>query len=186
MLGLFVMWLGAFVLSYGIAAVKTTTFAWLLLLFMIPFPPPLLHAVIVFLQKTSADGTALLFPLVGIPFFREGFVFSLPGLTIQVAEECSGIRSSLALTISGLVMSYLWLQGLASRAVFMALIIPVAIAKNVLRIVALSWLAINVDPSFITGSTVHSNSGIPVFLLALCVLAGIGWIVRRIEAWGRR
>src|SRR2546430_10377544 len=35
--------------------------------------------------------------LLGVPVLRTDFTFSLPGLTIEVARECSGIRSSLAL-----------------------------------------------------------------------------------------
>mgnify|MGYP003908365983 CR=1 FL=1 len=35
--------------------------------------------------------------------FRDGLVFKLPGIEMQVAQECSGIRSSLVLFITGLV-----------------------------------------------------------------------------------
>jgi len=180
------LWAGAFVLCYGLRAFGSAAFPFLLLLFMIPLPPAVLTGTIVFLQKTSADASAWLFALIGMPFFRDGFVFALPGLTIQVAQECSGIRSSLALMISGLVMAYLFLRSTWTRAAFVLAIVPLAIVKNAVRIVALSWLAIYVDPSFVTGSAVHRNGGIPIFLASLTILGGAAWFLRRCEGIGSR
>jgi len=143
-----------------------------------------LAAVIVFLLKASAEAAALIFALIGMPIFRDGFVFALPGLTIRVAEECSGIRSGLALLISGLMMASVLLRGTWTRAIFILVIVPLAIVKNAVRIVGLSWLAIHVDPSFISGSDVHRTSGIPVFLASLTILGGLAWLLRRCERTG--
>jgi exosortase len=186
MLGLVTLWAGGFGLCYGHRALQTAAFPFLLLLFMVPLPPAVLTQIIVFLQKTSADACELLFVLIGMPNLRNGFFFALPGLNIEVAEQCSGIRSSLALLISGLVMAYLFLRSTWTRAAFVLVIIPLAIAKNAIRIVLLSWLAVHVDPSFITGSAVHRNSGIPVFLTALAILGCLAWLLRRSEAWNAR
>ena len=141
----------------------------------------MLTQIIVFLQRTSADASALLFTLIGMPNVRQGFVFALPGLTIEVAKECSGIRSSLALLISGLVMAYLLLRSTWTRAALVLVIIPLAIAKNAVRIVVLSWLAVHIDPSFITGSAVHRNGGIPIFLTSLAILGALAWLLRKCE-----
>ena len=183
MLGLITLLAGGFALCYGLRALWSASFPFLLLLFMVPLPPAALTKIIVFLQKASADASAVLFALIGMPTFRDGFDFALPGLTIRVAEECSGIRSSLALLISGLVMASLVLRSTWTRAALVAAIIPLAIAKNAVRIVLLSWLAVHVDPSFITGSAVHRNGGIPVFLAALAILSGLAWLLRRGEVW---
>ena len=186
MLGLVTLWAGGFGLCYGHRALRIAAFPFLLLLFMVPLPSAVLTQIIVFLQKTSADASELLFALIGMPNARDGFLFALPGITIKVAEECSGIRSSLALLISGLVMAYLFLRSTWTRAAFVLVIIPLAIAKNAVRIVLLSWLAVHVDPSFITGHAVHRNSGIPIFLTSLAILAGIAWLLRRCEEWKSR
>jgi exosortase len=184
MLGLVVLWIGSFVIRYGIRASYSVTFPFALLLFMVPLPPAAQTAAIVFLQKASADVSAVIFGLIGMPFLRVSrFVFALPGLTIQVAEECSGIRSSLALLISGLVIGYLVLRRGWARGVFAALIIPVAIVKNAVRIVVLSWLAIHVDPAFIGAGLLHRTSGIPVFVTSLTILGGLAWLLRRAEGW---
>lgn len=181
MIGVILMWSGAFLLSYGASALRVALFPLTFLVFMVPLPPAWLHAVIVFLQHGSAEVSAILFQLIGMPVFREDLVFALPGLTIRVAEECSGIRSSLALLISGLVMTYLFLRTTPARATFAAIIIPLALVKNAVRIVVLSWLAVHVDPSFITESFVHRTSGIPTFLLSLSMLGVVLWVLRKSE-----
>jgi exosortase len=185
MLGLVVAWSGAFLFCYGTPALRAAAFPFLLLAFMIPLPPAALTAVVVFLQQASADAAAMLFSLIGMPFFRDDVVFALPGLTIEVAEECSGIRSSLALAITGSLMAYLMLRTWWARAAFVLAIIPLAIFKNAVRIVGLSWLAVHVDPGFITGSALHRNSGIPVFVASLVLLAGTIWGLRWTERWKR-
>jgi exosortase len=181
-LGLVALWAGGFAGCYGPGALGAAAFPFLFLLLMIPLPLPLLDRIIVFLQHASADASALLFAFIGMPLFREGTIFSLPGLTIHVAKECSGIRSSLALLISGLVIAHLLLRSAWTKTALVLVIIPLAITKNAVRIVVLSWLAIHVDPSFITGSDVHRNSGIPVFLVSLTILSACAWLLRRAEA----
>jgi exosortase len=186
MLGLVMLWMGGFVLCYGLRALRTGLFPFALLLLMIPLPPVALTVIIRFLQKTSADASALLFGVVGMPFFRDGFSFALPGLTILVAPECSGIRSSLALLISGLVMAYLFLRATWTRVALVLVIIPLAIVKNAVRIVVLSWLAVHIDPSFVTGSALHEKGGIPLFLISLTILGAIAWFLRRHEELATR
>ena len=185
-LGLVTLWAGGFILCHGAPAFGRAAFPFLLLLFMVPFPPAVLSAVIGFLQRGSADASELMFGLVGMPVFRQGFHFALPGLTIHVAEECSGIRSSLALLISGLVMACLFLRTAWGRTAFVLTIVPLAILKNAIRIVVLSWLAVHIDPSFITGSIAHRGGGIPIFFASLATLGGLAWLLRRAEAWKSR
>jgi exosortase len=186
MAGLVTLWAGSFVVAYGVRAFRTATFPFAMLLFMVPLPAAALTAVIVFLQHASADASHVLFGVIGMPVFRDGIVFALPGLTIRVAEECSGIRSSLALLVSGVSMAYLLLRSPWTRTALVLAIVPIAIVKNAMRIVGLSWLAIHVDPSFITGSAVHRNGGIPLFLVSLVLLGGLAWLFRRYEGWKSR
>jgi len=179
--------IGAFVLCYGGEAFRRAAFPLLLLILMTPLPPALLHAIISFLQKWSAEGSAVLFDLLGVPVYREGFLFALPGLTIEIAEECSGIRSSLALFIVGLVAGHMCLRRSWSKTALAVIVVPLAIVKNAVRIVVLSLLAIHVDPSFITGSAVHRYSGIPLFAVSFAILGGVIWLLQHSEAWaGKR
>ena len=181
MLAAIVAWLGAFILCYGTAAFRTALFPLLLLVLMVPLPPSALGAIVHFLQHWSAEATAAILDVTGVPFYRQGYVFALPGLTIEIAEECSGIRSSLALFIMGLLSGHLFLRTMWSKTALAMLVIPLAIVKNAVRIVVLTMLAIHVDPSFIGAGVTHRYSGIPVFAMTFAMLGGIVWVLQRSE-----
>lgn len=172
---------GAFLFCYGIQAFRAASFELGLMAFMIPLPSHVLDAVVGFLQRSSADAVEFLFFSLGVPVVREGFVFTLSDFTILVAEECSGIRSFLALVITSLVAGYWFLTSWWARVSLVMVVVPLAIIKNAFRIVGLTLLANYVDPTYLTDSMLHQTGGIPLFLLALVVLAAIVWLLRRWE-----
>ena len=180
-LALVVMCLGIFVACFGISLCRKVSFGLFLLLFMVPLPSFLLDAVIGFLQRSSAEATAVLFSVLGVPVFRQGFVFSLSNFSIHVAEECSGIRSAISLFIVSLVAGHFFLRSAWTKLGLVMVVIPLAIVKNAFRIFGLSLLANYVDPTFITDSTLHRNGGISLFLLSLVVLLSLAWLLRRFE-----
>jgi exosortase len=178
---LLLVWVGVFVCCYGTPAARDCMFPLVFLLLTIPIPTGILDHIVVALQRGSAEVTYHLFKLAGVPVFREGmFRFSLPGVTIEVAEQCSGIRSSLSMFIGSLVAGYLILRSSWSRASFALLTIPVVIFKNAVRIVTLAWLGVYVDPGFLHGQ-LHRYSGLPFSLLALVLLAPVMLLLVRTE-----
>lgn len=172
---------GIVVACFGVTVCSKVSFGLLFLLFMVPFPSFLLDTIIGFLQRSSAEATDLLFSALGVPVFRQGFVFSLSNFTIHVAEECSGIRSALSLFITSLVAGHFLLRSVWAKTGLVAIVVPLAIVKNAFRIVGLSLLANYVDPTFITDSTLHRSGGIPLFLFSLVVLLTLAWLLRRYE-----
>lgn len=176
-----VTWWGAFVLCYGTQVFRKAVFGLLLLVFMVPLPPVVLNAVIGFLQHASAETADVLFGLLGVPVFRDGIIFVLPNIAVRVAEECSGIRSSLVLFITGLVAGHVFLRTMWAKAALVSIIVPVTIFKNAVRIVGLSLLANYVDPSSVRDSVIHRNGGIPIFFVTMLVLAAIVRGLKRIE-----
>lgn len=175
----------AFLLLFGAGAFAAGAFPLLFLLFVVPLPSPLLNAVIVYLQVGSAEATDWLFRLIPVPVYREGLFFQLPGLVIHVAKECSGIRSSMALLITGLLAAYLVIPSWWKRLLVVAVIVPLAVFKNGVRIVAITLLTLYVDDGFMTGD-LHSRGGVVFFIFSLAllfpfvlVLAGSERIARR-------
>jgi exosortase len=166
MLGFVLVWLGAFPLLFGNKAFRSAAFPLLFLVFMVPVPQPLLSQVIFLLQAGSSKATEWDYRLLGVPFFRQGFTFALPGVTIRVAEECSGIRSTLALLICSVLASHLFLRNSRKRILLCLVAIPIAIVKNGFRIASLSTLAAYVNPVFLTGPIHHKGGGL-FFLFAL-------------------
>jgi len=181
MMGLVLCVLGAFVLSYGVHSLRAGLFPLLFLAFTIPVPDFILEPSVGFLQTASAGAADLVFKMTGVPFLREGMIFSLPGINVEVAEQCSGIRSSLALVITAIVAGKLFLRNGYGKAALVLAVIPITIFKNGLRIVTLSLLASYVDPIFITGHWIHRSGGIPFFIVGLIMLAPVLWSLRRIE-----
>jgi exosortase len=176
-----IFWMGGFVLFYGIRAFRIGAFPLFFLFFMIPIPSLILEKIIFLLQKGSSEAAYVFFTLTGMSFLREGFVFNLPGFSVEVAKQCSGIRSSIALLIMGLILSNIFLQTYWRRIILILFIFPLAIIKNGIRIVTLSTLALYVDQSFINNNLLHRKGGIVFFLIALALLMSILWILRRGE-----
>ena len=174
------LWLGGFLLFYGTAAFRAALFPLLFLLFVVPLPGFILQPLILVLQTGSTEAVELLFKLTGTVFHRDGFLFGLPGMTIHVAKECSGIRSSIALFITSLLAGHMFLKSGRNKLILALMIFPVTMFKNGIRIVTLSLLAIHVDQRILT-SSLHREGGIPFFVLALLLMAPILGILRKTE-----
>jgi exosortase len=172
-----------FAACFGISSARKAAFSLGLLLLAVPLPSATMELAEAALQRGSADATHLLFQIFGTPVYREGLVFSLPGVVIEVAKECSGIRSAISLLITALIMGYLGLRSNWRRAVCVLLVIPIAVLKNAIRIFSLSWLAVYVSPSYLTGD-LHRQGG-PVFaVISLALLIPAIWILRKSESAG--
>ena len=65
-------------------------------------------------------------------------------------------------------------------ALVVAVVIPLSVAKNGLRIFVLGVLATRVDPSFLTGR-LHRQGGIIFLLVALAAIVSLLWMLRRGE-----
>ena len=100
--GLLLWVIGGFVGIYGKQAFQRAMFPLLFLFFTVPVPTAILDQSILFLQHMTADTVDVLFGTIGLPYLRTDMVFQLPEVTIEVAEQCSGIRSSLALIITAI------------------------------------------------------------------------------------
>lgn len=179
-LAIVVIWMGGFLACYGYRAWRAAAFPLLFLLLMIPLPEQMLARTIYFLQVGSTSLSFSLFKLVGVPVFRQGFLLSVPGQTIEVAKECSGIRSSIALLITCLLAAHLFLRTPWKMLLFVLLVLPVSIVKNAIRIVTLTLLSVYVDPSFLRGS-LHHDGGFVFFLLALAILFPVLLLLQKSE-----
>lgn len=179
-LSTFIFWMGGFVLFYGVRAFKIAAFPLLFLLFMVPIPGQALATAIYLLTCGSAEAAYGFFKLTGVPILREGFSFHLPQLTIEVAEQCSGINSSVALFVSSIVAAQLFLRTGWKKVVLVLSIFPITILKNGMRIVTLTLLGAYVDPNILSGD-LHRKGGIPFFIIALAMLAPVLWYLRKTE-----
>lgn len=178
-LGLVACWTGAFIFCFGRKSARAATFPLAMLLWVIPIPTVIVESFRYFLQVGSADLVNVLFNLTGVPVLRDGlFIFRLPTQSIEVAKECSGIRSSLCLILLTLVIAHESLRGNFRRFLLILSTVPIVILKNGVRIVTLTFGAIYIDPSFLTGP-LHHDGGIVFFLIGLVMLIPVVALLRR-------
>jgi exosortase len=174
-----IFWIGAFAFLYGFKAFSEAIFPLGFLFFMVPIPAQIMDKVIYALQIGSAEFTSLFFALMGIPISREGFVFHTPTVSIEIAKQCSGIRSSLGLIITAVLASHFFLKSNWHKAILIAAIYPITVFKNAVRIVTLTLLAIHVDEGFLTGGFLHKSGGFIFYLPALGMMGVILMVLRR-------
>ena len=180
MLALVIWWIGAFIFSFGTRAFGRALFPLCFLFWIVPIPQWLLNPIVRILQEGSVISARLFFAAVGVPVTVDGTFLTIPGLTIEVARECSSIRSSLMLVVTTMVVAQMSLHSAWRKSVVIALAIPLSVAKNGLRIFVLAMLSTHVDRSFLTGR-LHHEGGVIYFVIALVAIFFLIWVARRGE-----
>jgi exosortase len=180
MLALVTWWIAAFILCFGARAFRRAVFPLCFLLWMVPFPDFVLNPIISLLQRGSAATAHLFFAMAGVPVAQKGVMLHIPGLIIEVATECSSIRSSTMLLVTTMVLAQMLLRSPWRKALVVAVAIPLSVVKNGLRIFVIAMLATRVDSSFLTGR-LHRQGGIIFFLIALVAIFLVLWTMRRGE-----
>jgi exosortase C (VPDSG-CTERM-specific) len=157
---------GAGCFFLGGAAMRALVFPFFLLGFMIPFPVAARDWVETALQHGSAEVADWMFMATGMPFMRDGMNFHLPGITFEVAPECSGIHSTLVLFITSLVAGKMILSRPWKRAALCLAVIPLALLRNGFRVFVIGELCVHVGPQMID-SPIHHHGGPIFFVLSL-------------------
>ncbi len=156
----------AAILCLGPSTIRKIAFPLAVGLFTAPFPVPFKDAIITFFQYTSAEAAYWMLKLAGNTIYRDGLVFVLPSVTMEVAPQCSGIRSSLVLFLVSLVASQLFLKTAWKKISLVIFVIPLAIGRNGLRIFTLGELCERVGPHMID-HWIHHSGGPIFFVLSL-------------------
>src|SRR5438094_4291734 len=153
-------------------------------LFFLAFMIPLPEAAVDLLENASKEASAevanWLFLISGTPVLRTGTLFHLPGITIMVAKECSGIRSTLVLVITSLLAANMFLRTTWRQALLVAAVIPLGLLRNGVRILTISLLCVHIGPQMIH-SLIHRRGGPLFFALSLVPLFAMLWLFRRQE-----
>jgi exosortase len=181
MVALVTWWVAAFVFCFGTRVCRLLIFPLGFLYWLVPFPDFMLNRLVACLQQGSSSAAYLMFAAAGVPVNGDGVILSIPGVTLEVAKECSSIRSSLMLVVTTMVLAHLLLRSAWRKALVVAVAIPLSVAKNGLRIFTIAMLGTRVDPGFLTGN-LHHHGGIVFFSIALAGVFLLLWVLRRSEA----
>ncbi len=157
---------------------RALLFPWAALFLMIPLPAIIFNQIAVPLQFVASRLGASLLSLSGITVLRQGNVISLPTMTLDVVEACSGLRSLLSMVTVSVFYGYIFEKGIVRRLLLVACSIPIAIFANALRITFTGLIGYFLNTNWAEGFY-HTSSGVLVFLYCFLALVGL----RRLFDW---
>ena len=165
-------------LFHGEKWMAAQAFPMAFLLFLAPLP----DGVVAWLESGSANASAEVsawfFRVTGTPLLHRGTLLELPGITLEVARECSGIRSSWVLFLTAVLASRV-LRSPWRRLFLVALVVPLGILRNGFRILVIGLLCVRFGPHMID-SFIHKRGGAIFFALSLVPLSlTLLWLRRR-------
>jgi exosortase len=178
MLALVTWWVGCFVLCFGTRISRALLFPLGFLFLLVPLPLFVMNEIVNGLQRGSAFAARCMFSVARVPVTQDGILLSIPGLTVEVAKECSSIRSSSLLLVTTMLLAQLFLRTPWRKWLVILLAIPLSLFKNGLRIFTIAMLATRVDESYLTGR-LHHQGGVVFFAISLGGICLMLWILHR-------
>jgi len=171
---------------FGLKAMLANWFPLFYLGFLLPAPGWLLDQVTAPLKLFVTTVATTLVEPTGIPIMQQGVTMTVGPYQLLVEDACSGMNSLIGLI--SITMFYIYLLRDASwrySAFLVALIIPIAIAANVVRIIIL------INLTYFFGDAVgqgflHVTSGLLLFALSLLLMFAIDNASQRVLAAVRR
>jgi exosortase len=163
---------GFALLLLGPERTKAIAFPLAFLAFSLPIPLAFTEQIHWQLRQVATAGTAAIVPLFGIPLFVEGTTLHMANGALEVADACSGFSTLYAAIAVAALTAYSTRSPLR-RALVLLSAAPLAIAANLLRVVALVLLVVWQGPA-ILDTFIHPLSGLATFALALPVIFWLG------------
>jgi exosortase len=159
---------GSVVSVVGASFVRQFLPAIVALLFLLPVPGTIRHAVALPLQQITAQVGQGALEILGLPVERMGNVLILNGQSVAVAEACNGMRMVSALALITYAFVFSTPMRLGVRLVILALVPGLAILVNLLRMVPTVLLYGYADLDL--ARVFHDLSGWASLALALALL----------------
>jgi exosortase len=172
----FVVAIGGLVFSaYGRQGLRRMAFVLAFLLLMVPPPRGVITMLSPLVQHFVAVVTGVILRVIGVPVIQDGIVLGLVGVTLEVAEECSGLRFLLVLVVCVAAFARLTLPTFKEQLLCTALSVPVAMVANITRVVLTSAGTYFFGPYVVTGS-LHYHIGKGCWLAALFTMVAGTWL----------
>lgn len=137
---------GLFFTFFGRTFFKEISFPIFFLIAMIPIPEDLYKTLANYLRHISTDGSLKIISLLGIPYFKEGWLVQLPNALLKVNIGCSGIRYLISYVVFGIAYAWLYRDKVSSRVLIVALTIPISLFASICRLTAIFILTYTFGP----------------------------------------
>jgi len=176
---LLVLFAGMILFLAGWKMLRAVSFPLGYLLWMIPIPVIIYNQLTFPLQLIASRLATACLELVQIPVLRDGNILIMSNYSLEVVEACSGIRSLMTLMALAVAYGYLMSPRRWVRYVLAALMVPIAVVTNAIRIMGAGILARHFGPAAAEGF-LHEFSGWAIFVVAVLLMFGSYWALRRI------
>ena len=155
---------------FGVRALLVNWFPFLYLAFVIPPPNWLMDSLTAPLKVFVSYVTTAGLQAIGIPVFREGVTLMVGQYQLLVEDACSGMNSMTGLVAISLFYIYLlrdasWRYSL----LLVALVIPIAVIANIIRVATLVLLTYFFGDGVAQGF-LHMAAGLLLFTSALLLV----------------
>ena len=162
----------------GPRTLRAAAFPVAFLLAMLPLPSPVVGAVTEDLQLFAARIAGEALDLFDVPFFLDGVLIQLPGITLAVATVCNGLRFLSALLMLTIAFAQLSQRTLPRKLILVASAIPIAILANAVRVATVALAAYYIGPSAAQGF-IHNSIAKGVWALTLVPIGLLALLLRR-------
>jgi len=172
---------GLIVYFCGGAVLRAMAFPMAFLLFAIPIPVVVYNEIVFPLQFIASKfATSTLEALNLFPIMREGNVLILPGMSLEVVEACSGIRSLMSLLALAAGFGYVVERSVIARWILFLAMVPLAIISNGTRVMITAIMANYLGPQAAEGF-MHEFSGWVIFVVATVLFLGFYSLMTKIR-----
>ncbi len=192
------MLVGIIVYFFGAKILQMLVVSFVLLLLSIPIPQIIFNKIAFPLQIWASQAAVWGIRLFEVPTVRKGNVIEiLPNgatqiIALEVVEACSGIRSLMTLVTLALILAYFTREksNITTRfyksfdfwrtIILMFAAIPIAVLTNAARVTSTGVLTFYYGKSATEG-TLHDASGWLVYVVALALLIGLNFILKKFQ-----
>lgn len=161
---------GCVLILAGWPILRILAFPIVFLIFSAPAPGWMVDAATVPLKVLISDLVTNGLYALGYPVAQNGVVIQIGPYQLLVQDACSGMNSIFALSAIGVfyVYAFRWHEKIRGL-ILIALIIPITIVANFLRVVALVLIAYYFGVEKIEGF-IHDMTGIALFVVAVALM----------------
>lgn len=168
------------VAARGIGAMWRNAFPLFYMVFLIPLPGWFIDQLTMPLQHLISYVATEALAGLGYPITRSGVAINIAQYQLLVEQACSGMNSLIGLT--SITLFYVYVLHRASwryALLLVALILPVAVLANFIRVVILILLTYYYGDAVAQGF-LHNSAGIALFATALLMMIAIDAGLRRL------
>ncbi len=169
---------GSVLFLFGVEVSRIVLFPICYLIFMIPLPAIIWNKLSLPLSLFASSISTHIMKMLGLVVLREGNVITLPNITLQVVEACSGLRSLITLMALSAALAYISNLTRGRKIVLFFCAIPIAVVGNVIRLTITGILSENFGKQMAEGF-IHEFSGWLVFIAGFLLLLLIQRLLER-------